>query len=251
MRAFKQITAILLMGIGLLSCKTDTPPIPVEPVNTLKLTVQPVYGGETLYLDSTYQTAEGYDVQFTDFRFYMHDVRNGSTSFKDVSLYDYRARGIDLINVQGDKADFTSLQANLGVGADVNHNDPVGAFDPDSWLYISNANDMHWDWNPGYIFVKVEAKVDTIPDGNALFNHNVVFHVGKDENLQTLSFDNIQWMSEGTGYVFPLKLDLQQFLSNNGSNIDLKTEFTSHTLAGQEALSTQIVVNFKDALTPY
>ena len=108
---------------------------------------------------------------------------------------------------------------------------------------------MHWDWNPGYIFVKIEAKVDTIQDGISLFDHNVIFHVGKDENLKSLSFDNINWVNIGDEHVFSLKLDLLHFLDTGSSSIDLKIEHTSHTSTGQEVLSDKIMTNFKESLT--
>lgn len=251
MRGLLQLTIILFGFLSVTSCKSDDPEVVEQTFDTLKITVQPVFGNETLYLDSTYQTPEGYDIQFVDIKFYFQDVRNGLNLFKDASLFDYRVRGTNLSECNGTKENFSNLQANLGVGANVNHNDPVGGFDPNSWLYISNANDMHWDWNPGYIFVKVEAKVDTIQDGNALFDHNVVFHVGMDENLKTLSFTDINWASTGSGYTFPLKLDMLHFLDTGSSSIDLKTEFTSHTLAGQEVLSAKVMDNFKESLTPF
>lgn len=250
MRGLLQLIIILFGFLSVTSCKSDEPEIIEQTSDTLKITVQPVFGGETLFLDSTYQTPEGYDLQFIDIKFYFEDARNGLNLFKDASLFDYRERGISLSERVGDIVNYSNIQANLGVGASVNHNDPVG-FDPNSWLYISNSNDMHWDWNPGYIFVKVEAKVDTIQDGNALFDHNVVFHVGMDENLKTLSFTNINWVSSGSVYTFPLKLDMLHFLDTGASSIDLKTEFTSHSLAGQEVLSAKVMDNFKESLTPF
>ena len=250
MSAFIQLALFFFGVLSLTSCKPDKPETNIPSSDTLTISVQPVFGGEPLFLDSSYQTPEGYDIQFTDIKFYFHDVRNGEYLFKEAALFDYRLRGTSFIETAGDKAFYENIQANLGVSSLVNHNDPVG-FDSNSWFYISNSNDMHWDWNPGYIFVKIEAKVDTIQDGNPLFNHNVIFHVGKDENIKTVSFIGINWISIGSGDVFPLKLDLLHFLDTGFSSIDVKTEFTSHTLAGQEGLSAKVMDNFKEALTPF
>lgn len=232
------------------ACKEDqvTPPLP--PVNELAVTVQPVYGGETLWLDSTYVTSEGYKVRFTDLKFYLENIRSGSNLLKDVALFDYRERGIHLLRVIGNAVDFPTLDANIGVDASINHNDPVG-FDPASALYISNANDMHWDWNPGYIFFKVEAKVDTLDNGIEEFNHNVVFHIGLDENLKTLSISNMQWQDQGDVQILPLKLDLLAFLGSGPDAIDLKDEYTSHSAPGQEVLTAKAASNFQSALSSY
>lgn len=234
------------------SCKDKVEGEPCDPITgTLKITVQPVFGGQTLYLDSTYTTAEGYDVQFTDLKFFAEDVRGPISQLKDASFFDYRETGIDLLTGEGKPEDFASLNGNLGVQSSLNNSDPA-AFPNDNVLNISNSGGMHWGWNPGYIFMKVEAKVDTIADGVPLFDHPVIFHVGKNENLQTLSFSNVNWQQvDDVMYSFPLKLDMQAFLQNGTQTIDLKSEFTSHTGSGQEALSLKVIQNFNAAISEY
>jgi len=246
------VLSMIALAIVFTSCKDKVEGEPCEPVTgQLSVSVQPVFGSEVLYLDSTYITAEGYGVQFTDLKFFAEDVRGTSQQLKDASLFDYRVTGVDLFTGEGRPEDFTSLSGNLGVQASLNHNDP-SAFPNESVLNISNSGGMHWDWNPGYIFIKVEAKVDTIPDGIDLFDQTVVLHVGKDENLQTFSFSNINWQQTGEmSYHFPLKLDMQKFLQNGPQTIDLKTENTSHTAPGQEALSLKVIQNFNAALSEY
>lgn len=234
------------------SCKDKVEGEPCETLTTqLKVSVQPVFGGEILHLDSTYSTAEGYGVQFTDLKFLAEDVRGPISQLNDASFFNYRETGTDLFSGDGVPEDFASLQGNLGVQSSINHSDP-SAFPNESVLNISNIGGMHWGWNPGYIFMKVEAKVDTIPDGIDLFDHLVVFHIGQDVNLQTLSFSNINWQQTGDlNYHFPLKLDLQAFLQNGSQVIDLKTEHTSHTAAGQEVLSLKVIENFNAAISEY
>lgn len=251
MRLLIATLSITIFAVLIPSCKNDKPIEIIDESNSLKVTVQPVFGAQTLYLDSTYTTVEGYDVQFTDIKFYAENIRNGSSVLHDAALFDYRTTGITLFDLKGEPEDFASLQANLGVDAAINHNDPT-AFANASMLNIANANDMHWGWNPGYIFVKIEAKVDTIQDGNPLFDHSVVFHVGADVNLQTLSYSAINWQALGAGkHFFPLKLDMAGFLQNGAQSIDLKNEFSSHTAPGQEVLSLKVMTNFKAAITEY
>jgi hypothetical protein len=98
----------------------------------------------------------------------------------------------------------------------------------------------------------VEAKVDTLNDGIANFNHFVVFHIGGDNLIQPFSFTNINWISVAPDkHVFPLKLDMQKFLQNDGQTIDLKTEHISHSASGQETLSQKVIENFKSAISSY
>ena len=241
-------SGIIALILG--SCKK---PVGVLPVNSsqLNITIQPYFGAGELYLDSTYTTAEGYDVQFTAIKFYMEDLRGstGDSTIAESALFDY-AEGTDFVTGATKPENVVDFHANLGVGPALNHNDP-SALPLSSPLNILNADDMHWNWNPGYIFVKVEARVDTIQDGNPLFDHPVVFHVGKDPNLQTLSFMNVQWQDQGNNiYFLPLKVDMATFLQNGAQIIDLKTEFTSHSAPGQEALTLKVMENFKAAISP-
>lgn len=241
----------LLAGTCILSaCKEDKIPDPeVPPAPQVRIVVQPQYGTEMLYLDSSYTTAEGYEVQFTDLKFYLGSPRWNGNTLLDAGLFDYRERGNVLLQTAGKPSDFPSLEAYLGVDATTNHLDPA-AFENSSMLNIANSNDMHWGWSSGYIFMKVEAKVDTIQDGNPNFDHLVVFHIGMDENLQTLNLNNLNWLDVGGVQQAALKLDMEKFLQNGASTIDLKTEYTSHTVPGQEVISTKVITNFAASISP-
>lgn len=239
---------VLLLSM---SCNKDEVPEPAESVASLRIYVDPVFAGAPLYLDSTYTTAEGYKVQFTDIKFYIQNVRNGNTTLIDAALFDFAERGHLLYSGNGKGSDFQNLQANLGVEASINHDDP-SAFANSSWLNISNANDMHWGWNPGYIFVKIEGRVDTIPDSQLLFDRSIVFHCGGDAYLQSLDFTGLIWTPTGETLVEQTtwQLDMATFLQGSAQNIDLKTEFTSHSSPGQEAITLKVLENFNEALTP-
>ena len=251
MKKYHTLLTLISIALVFTACKEDVidDPVVTDPTPTVKLMVQPKFGSELLYLDSTYTTTEGYKVQFTDLKFYMHNVRNGATQMTDAALFDYRTRGTLLLEADGKASDFSSLQANLGVDAAINHDNPSD-FSNSSWLNISNSNDMHWGWSPGYIFVKIEGKVDTIPDASDILNHNIVFHVGLDVNMQTFDFTNLQWTTVPDSGELQFELDMATFLQGSTQNIDLKTEYSSHSSAGQEALTLKVMENFKEALTP-
>jgi len=240
---------VLLLAV--VSCKeSPVEPEPPASVPNVRIDVLPVFDGNVLYIDSTYTTAEGYDVQFTDIKFYLENVRNGGVQLAQAMLFDYDARGTLLYNGSGVASDFGSIEANLGVGPSLNNSDPT-AFPNDSWLNITNSQDMYWGWNPGFIFVKVEAKVDTLQDGNAVFDHLVVLHAGLNENLETFALSNINWTSIGDdSHSMSIELDMSEFLESSLHTIDLKTEFSTHSGPGQEALTTKVMQNFKEALTP-
>jgi hypothetical protein len=242
------VFAILLLVISACGDKNDPPTVTTE---QLQVTMQPTWGTSDLALDQVFTTSEGYRVQLTDLKCYFAALGSSTKSLTDAALYDFRETGKLVVKKNGKRADFTNLQAFLGVEEANNHADPT-AFPNQHPLNISVANDMHLGWNPGYIFIKFEAKVDTINDGIDNFNHFVIFHIGKDNLLQTLSFPTVNWNATGTGiFTLPLKFDVATFLQNGQQTIDLKQEFTSHTAPGQEAISAKVIQNFKAAIQLY
>lgn len=244
---------LLFLMIILISCKKKEPqPQPVD--NYLKINVQPTYsnaGQQNVQLDSVYTTPEGYKVKFTDVKFYVTKLKNGNSNLLESAFFDFRETGLLLARVKGDYTQFSSLQGFIGVDSVLNHSDP-SAFPNDSPLNISNAGPMHWGWNPGYIFINLEGKVDTIPDGINNLDHSFSFHIGTDLYRRDFYFPSVNWQTvSDTEKVFPLKLDLWKFLHNPLSTIDLKTEFLTHTASGQQALTIKVTSNFQQALSAY
>lgn len=247
-RFFSTILVASVLSLGI-SCKKDKPEEPVvTPSNELEINFQAAYNGSPLYLDSVYITDEGYKVKLTDIKFYMENVRNGASVFKDVALIDYSINSSKSIRIEGEKANFSNLEFNIGVQNSLNHNDP-SVFPVSSHLNIMTANDMHWGWSPGYIFVKLEGKADTLVDAADVFDLNFVFHIGKDENLRSAQFNGITWTPVSSNlHRSSLKLDMLEFLRGNSNPIDLKDENSSHSGAADAALTSKLADNFKHAL---
>lgn len=238
----KIILFIFSITILLISCKKD-PIVTEEPKKEVEIKIQPYFGENKLYLDSVYTTVENYKIQFTDIKFYLANIQNGSKSFGSIGFFDYHNTGSTFLKTNGISSEFQNLTALLGVDSTRNHADP-SAYDNSNPLNIMNAGEMHWGWNPGYIFIKIDAKVDTIADGVSNFNHFISYHVGKDENIGNLNFLTIPWkvinenLSQAT-----LKVDLNSFL-RLPNPINLKTETITHSAFGQEALSLKAMQNF-------
>ena len=214
----------------------------------LRIDVVPKYGTQDLYLDSMYTTSEGYLVKFTDINFYISDLKNGNDVLFDAALYDLRQTQHNLSSNPGDFSMFGSLSGNIGIDSAINHSDP-SAFPNDSPLNISNAGLMHWGWNPGYIFITIQGKADTLASGDT-FDHNFVFHIGTDQFNKSFEFNNVVWTPVENGYELIWELDLKTFLNNNGSSIDLKHEYFTHSGSGDLILTEKLANNFLNALTP-
>ena len=215
--------------------------------DSIKIKITPTYNNVDIELDSVYFTEEGYGVKFTTISFFISRLANESDTINESSLYDFRDKGSQLLSKKADFNLYSSIQGFIGVDSINNHSDP-SAFDINNDLNIENAGTMHWGWNTGYIFIKIEGKVDTLSSGN--FDHNFSFHVGTDVFLQQFTFENILWEQTGENeHTMNILLSMSDFLSSDLTTINLKDEFITHSSSGQQALTEKVVVNFVNALS--
>jgi hypothetical protein len=67
-----------------------------------------------------------------------------------------------------------------------------------------------------------------------------------------MSFNTLNWQSLSPNLKqFKLKFDAQQFLKNGTQTIDLKNDYSTHSSAGQEALTLKVMEQFKSAISVY
>jgi hypothetical protein len=190
----------------------------------------------------------GYRYFFTDIKLLGTDMVNSAKTLSSAFLYNYQLTGTLLATAVGNKSSFTNLSMNLGVADPLNHADPSLPANA-SPLNISNAGDMHWGWNPGYIFVKLEGKVDTIPDGIDNFDHNFVFHLGMDPVFRTTNFTDLNWTAVSyTKSKTNLLLQMRTLFDQPGNEIDLRVNYTSHSATSQMPLTNLVMDQFKTAI---
>jgi hypothetical protein len=241
----------LISVVALFSCnKDDYPgkayPDPNPPGTALYL--KPVFGGLGLRLDSVYTLSNGFEVKFQELKAYFTDIKADGSLIIDAGLFDFRQKG-GLVFTTFAGGPGTELQFGIGVPSSINHNDP-SLFPSSNPLNIAIANDMHWDWNPGYIFFKVEAKVDTIVDGITNCDHSLVYHVGTDDYYTSKTLSGVNWIfSDSNSKHVSLKLNMKNFFENPGNEIDVKTEFTTHSMASQSVLTEKARQNFAASIS--
>lgn len=238
--------------LTVVSCGKE--PAEVEPESTdITVTgkIKPTYGGTDIQLDSVIMLSNGVKIKVTNLKFYFTDVRLGGTSMIDYSLYDFRERGTAWFQKTGTFSLSNALTYNIGVGPEANHADPT-ICPTNSWLYITNANDMHWSWNQGYIFINIEGKADTIVDGTDNFDLSFSYHLG-DNHLYTSDQQlTVNAMQTGSKqYDLTLRFDFQRFFENETRPIDLTTEYITHSSPDDEDLSEKVRLNFAEAFSPY
>lgn len=249
MKYFSILALVALTGF--VSCKKSDPDSGDEDIllEQSVLKMQPVFGSTNLTLDSVYTMSNGFQIKFSELKTYFTDIQSSGTSLKDAALFDFGTKGTLIFQANQVVSDPSSIQFGIGVPSAINHNDP-SLFPSNNPLNIAIANDMHWDWNPGYIFFKIEAKVDTLVDGITNCDHNLVYHIGTDAYFTNKTITNLNWTSPISGvHEAWLKLDLKNFFENSVSPIDVKTEFTTHSMASQSTLTEKARHNFAASIS--
>ncbi|MBD2751340.1 MbnP family protein [Spirosoma validum] len=193
----------VIITLSVVSCNTSDPVFDAPVPGKMQLLFDNVAGSADLKLNaSTYQNAAGESFTVTKFNYFISNLRlrkeDGSeyvvpqnSSYFLIEEEKPASQTITLNNVPAGK--YTGLTFLIGVDslrsmADVSQR--TGALDP------GTNNGMYWDWNSGYIFMKLEGISAVAP---AAQNNTFFYHIGgfgrstvKINNLRTvtLSFRN-------------------------------------------------------------
>ena len=237
----------LLMASAFLSCKPETPTPDPEPETILEAKLQLVYNGANAALDQTLFTQEGYPFQVREMKIILTQIKSGERNLLDASKMDMSSGGNTLFSGKGLPADFPSLSGFIGVVQPWNNADPI-SFPATSPLYLTNVNDMHWGWNPGYIFYKVEGIYSTDPNATVL-NEIFTYHIGLNEYRKPFAFSDITWTKIADyQYRMTVFLHIDDLLDGPGGTVDLATEPFTHSSPDKAELNEKITTNFAYAL---
>jgi len=173
------LLALFLVGCGGGGSNTD--PLAGSPSNTTKsLTLgfmatanqQEVSCGTTI----TGLGGAATDVEFQDFRFFIHDVRLVKDSGEEVAVVleqnQWQHSNVALIDFQNkadkcggadkaihdyitasyldDGSNYTGVRFHVGLPATLNHNNPAQAASP------LNVTSLQWNWQAGYKFMRID-----------------------------------------------------------------------------------------------
>jgi hypothetical protein len=227
-------------------CK-EKEPDEVEEKDKLRIELIPNYNGSSFSLNDLYTTDEGYTIQFTKLNIIFTKVKNGTNQLFESAVYRFDQNQL-VWQGTGDYTKFSSLEGLLGVHEDENHRDPA-ARSLDDPLLITNTSDMHWGWNPGYIFLMIEGRADTTAAQTGDLDMTFLYHVGLDALLRDFSLSNVTWTKVNDNlHKATMRVNMAKIFSGS-QTVDVKLENVSHTSPGQEGLSQKVIENFIEALT--
>ncbi|MEZ0611881.1 MbnP family protein [Fibrella sp. WM1] len=188
--------ALLFVSLAVFACKSTLDP----GTGSLDLSLQHMVNGRSLVLNTqTYQNKAGESFVVSKFDYFLTNIRllrtDGSayTVPQDDSYFLVRSsyptsQSIALNNIPS--GDYSQLEFMIGVDslrntADVSRR--KGVLDPGS----SHTSGMYWDWNTGYIHLKLEGTSPAAPV-DATGNRNFRYHVGLFGGYQSRTLNNLR-----------------------------------------------------------
>jgi hypothetical protein len=216
--------SIIALVVSLNSCKKED----AGPSNqTLKLHVHNVVGSDVLNYSNTFTTSTGQRFTLSEFRYYVSGIsllKNDGTKLPITGKYFLVSPSVsdyDLGSVP--VGDYKGLEFSVGIDSAANHSDPA-TYEPTNPLAIQTPA-IHWSWNSGYIFVKLEGKCDTTVGNNGALDQDLIYHLGLDASLRTVTLNTSFTVSKDNAKSLTMVADLRKYLT--GANF--RTVNETHT----------------------
>lgn len=241
----KQINSLVMVCIATIitftACKKDNNG-PSQ--KGLAFHLHSLVGNQEAVYDTTY-LKDGRQFKLSDYRYYISNIvliksddseypLTGKVILANPSQNEYELGDVPV-------GEYKGFRFMLGLDSATNHMDPTtyGASDP---LAIQ-TNPIHWSWNSGYIFFKIEGDVDTTLAANGTPDYEFFYHIGLDEYSRTIDFSTSAFEVVGDAdNEIGLTFDLNKALNN----VDMRVENETHTF-NNTTLATKIASNWQSA----
>lgn len=236
--SFYFFLALFGFGLILVSCQDDEPQTAtVTPTINLQMRV----GSETLSAGNIYEI-NGTALQVNVAQFYVGDITlsgEETNSSEDFFVIGTNLNSIDLPSTEVGEYD---LSFGVGVNAEINAlseddftsrpaGDPLGMQEPS----------MHWNWNAGYKFLRIDGMVDTDADG--VPDQAVEYHLGSNPFFATLNSPNQISLTEEDAAI-TVRFDLAALFAG----ADLSTGEVTH-VGDNKPLADLMLANYTEAFS--
>jgi len=228
---------VAAFALAVTSCKKEKTDCPMEEEPVASATTGDLvigfaanYDGGPFVLDQSYDLNNGFRVKVQKIEFYITEIALvNATDTVQISEVEYLKweTGDTAMVAAVAPGMYTEVLYNIGVAPQWNVGNDPSVYTTDHPLSIFNG--MHWGWAGGYIFNKLEAKVDTTATGAGLFDRNVTYHCGSDTLLRTKTFSlPISVTVGGTTQVI-IPFNVHEFFESGTDVLDVTIDHTTHT----------------------
>jgi|GEM_PF-1128253 hypothetical protein len=219
----------------------------IETGSSFHLFIRNTVANVDVMYDTIYHGATSRKFKVTDFRYYISNIRaireDGAENRtkQSVILANPRQKDYNLGSLP--EGVYNGLRFTLGLDSVTNHGDPT-VFEAGNPLAIQTPS-MHWDWNSGYLFMKIEGKVDTTSKGTGAPVTEFFYHFGMDTMKRTISVPIKFSVSASSNNGVHLKFDLGFMFAG----VDMRSEFSTHSFDNQP-LAVRMADRWQGAFSP-
>lgn len=244
---------VIFLGLVLFSCSNDDETItPKNEVGALKVEFDNFYGSSNLSTSVEYTNSNGEMIKVARTKYIISNIVLTKT---DGTIYTVPQKSSNFIVDEADVASSVISLANIPAGDYKNISFGVG-IDHDQWnegeaaqgnfWTLASASGLTWNWNPGYIFLKLEG-IFTNTDTNETQQFQI--HIGKTSqsynyNVISLNFPNYTKASVSQTATPKIKVitDLSKVL--DGTNKINLSENSGSITGG--SLAADVAANFQN-----
>ncbi|MDZ4847368.1 MAG: MbnP family protein [Chitinophagales bacterium] len=231
----KILSALLLVLLSFTYTGCDDPPD--EETATFVLDMKAMVNDSAFVLGQTYQNAQDYKFNIETLRFYLSNLILTGADGSEVEVKD-----VDFLNFENNHSTsqskgeqvtgtipagaYTSLRFAIGVDSTRNSDDPAQY--PSSHP-LSIYNGSHWNWNTGYIFLKIEGSIDSTANGSGNFGNSFLYHTGTNPLYHEIQFSDDFTVAPAETFEYKMKLDVNRFFYNDSDTLDAVNDNFTHT----------------------
>lgn len=242
---FLFIALMVFASASFVGCNKDEETGPTT--EKISLHLHSMVGTDEAAYGITYHDGSGRQFNLSDFRYYLSNFVLIKESGEEVPLSGVvmlaspAAHQYELGEVPS--GSYKGFRFLVGLDSATNHTDPT-IYPADNPLSIQSPG-IHWDWNSGYIFMKIEGYVDTTLNADGSPDFEYFYHVGMDELKRTIDFSTSAFeVKSGADAELALEFDLLKALSN----VEMRTENETHTFNNMP-LAEKIADNWQSAFS--
>lgn len=193
------LLSVFCLSFAFVSCNDDEPAVDPTTTGSLRIEFDNVAGDRDLALNTaTYKNAAGENFTVSMLNYYVSNIKllkaDGSsfTVPQDSSYFLIResnaeSQEVTLNNVPA--GEYMSIAFIIGVDSlksVLDKSKQKGILDQSSGP--TNEEGMYWDWNPGYIFLKMEGSADSAKSPNGKY----YYHIGGFGGLNVKTINNLR-----------------------------------------------------------
>jgi hypothetical protein len=206
------------------------------------------YDGAAQTSTATYTGTNGRDFKIATNNYYISNVRlvdhdGAEVPFTGQYLLSKTGENNEL-ELEGIAAGhYHHIRFDVGIDSVTNHSDP-STYASTSPLAPTTPS-MHWSWNSGYIFYRIEGLVDTSAAKNGTVDGEWEMHLGTDSKLASVELDIDLEISEGSHPGLNITMNTEDLFTN----IDLGgADIVTHTMDNMP-LANKLKANIATAFT--